>query len=445
MPALPNHDAGTEPGHDLLRGRRAFLKVGVVGGLGLSLGDVLRIEAQGAERSGRKITPKAKSIIHLALSGGMAHQESFDPKPEAPLDYRGELDAIETKIPGVYFGQHLVKTAALADRLAVIRSMSHTEAEHQRGEHSMFTGYQPSPALVYPSFGAVTSEKLGPRGDLPPYICIPNPPSTFAGSGFLSRSYGPFSVGSDPARRGFQVRDLNLPEGIDTNRADRRRGLRGLIDQHFSDLESSDQLDATDSFYERAYAMISSPEARNAFDLEAESNETRDAYGRRGLGPRMLLARRLIEAGVRYVSLSLEGWDSHIYHFRRVGYLMPNLDQALAGLIADLEERGLLDETLILVTTEFGRTPKVNSGAGRDHWPRVFSIAMAGGGIKGGYVHGASDALAADPAEKPVTIADYAATLYQLLGIDPESDLLAPGGRPIPIANRGRVITDLLA
>ncbi len=424
--------------------RRDFLAVGVLGGLGLSLSDVLRSEAR-AELSARRPVGTAKSVIHISLSGGMAHQESFDPKPDAPLEYRGELETVATSLPGVQFSQYFKRTAALADKMTVIRSLTHTEAEHQRGEHSMLTGYRPSPALVYPSMASVIAKELGSRNELPPYICVPNPPSVYSGAGFLGSSYSPFSIGSDPGRRGFKVRDVTLPDSMDVERFQSRRRLRDLVDAHFADRERSGQLDAMDAFSEQAYNLISSSTSRAAFDLDAEPDDLKRTYGTRGLGPRLLLARRLVEAGVRFISLSLSGWDSHIYHFRRVGYLAPNLDQGLSSLIEDLDSRGLLDSTLILVTTEFGRTPKVNSGAGRDHWPRVFSIAMAGGGVKRGYVHGASDRIAAEPAEKPVTVEDYAATVYKLVGLDPSQDLIAPGNRPVPLVNRGQIVDDVLA
>ena len=254
---------------------------------------------------------KAKSVINIYLPGGMSHQESFDPKITAPIEYRGPLEAIKTKIDGAYFSENLKETAQIADKITVIRSMTHGEAAHERGTHSMFTGYRPSPAIQYPSLGSVVSHELGPRADLPPYIIIPNQTTPFAGTGYLGAAFGAFALGSDPATDNYSVRDLTLPSGIDAQRFAERREMRSVVDAHFSALEKSDALDGMDSFYQRAYAMISSEKARAAFDIKAEPKKLRDDYGRNAAGQRMLLARRLVEAGVRFVSLTYGGWQHH--------------------------------------------------------------------------------------------------------------------------------------
>ena len=419
--------------------RREFLFVGLVGSVGLTLGNLLKLQAQTAQSKAR-----AQSVINIFLPGGIAAQESFDPKMLAPIEYRGPLGSVKTSIEGVRFSELLKETAKVADKICVIRSMTHGEADHDRGTHNMFTGWRPSPAVQYPSVGSIVSHELGSRNDLPPYVCIPNQPNTFAGTGFLGSAYGPFSLGADPANGGFKVRDLNLPSGVDEKRFTQRREMRAVVDAHISTLEKSDALTGMDSFYERAYAMMSSEKAREAFDLKKESDKLRDEYGRNAAGQRMLLARRLVEAGVRFVSLTYGGWDHHDNIRNGFNNQMPSFDQAFAALVRDLAQRGMLDSTLVLLTTEFGRTPKVNGTAGRDHYPKVFSIVMAGGGIKQGCVHGSTDPTGTDPDNDPLTVPDYAATVYHLLGIDWEKTLLA-GTRPVKIIKDGEVAKGLLA
>ncbi|MGE0757106.1 MAG: DUF1501 domain-containing protein [Pirellulaceae bacterium] len=431
--------------------RRDFLYAGWLGGLGMTLGQFLQFQARTAH--GAEPAAKATSVIHIYLQGGFAHMDSFDPKPDAPVEYRGILDSIDTKLPGVRFSSHMQATAQIADKLTVVRSMTHTEVDHSRGEHSMFTGYRPSPALVYPSVGSVVAHKLGPRGAMPPYVCVPTQGSAFLGSGYLSNASGPFALGADPARTGFAVRDLNLPEGVDDVRFDRRKSWKELVDDHFRRTEEDDALATMDSFYQRAYELLASPEAKDAFSLTRETQQTRELYGmepwgaiiRPSAGARFLIARRLIEAGVRFVTVTYGAWDTHSYHYRGIQLQMPDFDRAFAGLIQDLDQRGLLDSTLVLVTSEFGRTPKVNAGGGRDHWPRVFSIVLAGGGIKRGQIYGASDGLAAEPRNSPLSVEDYVTTVYHLLGIDARGSLMSPGDRPQAIVMNGNVAGGLLA
>jgi hypothetical protein len=422
--------------------RREFLYVGLIGSLGLTLPNFFRAHAKSGSPAKDGI---AKSVINIYLPGGMAAQESFDPKMLAPIEYRGPLTTVKTKLEGVHFGEYLPNTAKVADKITVVRSMTHGEADHDRGTHNMFTGYRPSPALQYPSIGSVVSHELGSRGELPPYVCIPNQPTTFAGTGYLGSAYGPFTLGGDPGRGEFKVRDLSLPKGIDETRFAQRREMRKVVDAHFSALEKSDALDGMDSFYQQAYAMLSSEKARAAFSLKDEPDKLKEEYGSGTAGQRMLLARRLVEAGVRFVSLTYGGWDHHDNIKNAFSNQMPKFDQAFAALIRDLDQRGMLDSTLVMVTTEFGRTPKINGTSGRDHWPRVFSIALAGGGIKKGSVYGASDPTGGEPDSDPLTVEDYAATVYHLLGIDFDKNLIAPGNRPIKIVKDGEVVKDLLA
>lgn len=435
------------PGNPLERysSRREFFYVGLLGGIGLTLPQFLRNQALGDTKSFGIHTPVAQGIIHIFLPGGLAHQESFDPKPFAPAEYRGPFGAIDTKLPGIQFGELMKETAQIADKVTLIRSMSHGEAAHERGTHNMFTGYRPSPALEYPSIGSVISHELGPRNDLPPYVCVPSVPNEYANSGYLSSAFGPFALGSDPAQGNFQVRDLNLPEGVDDARFARRKSLLETVDHHFRSLEESDAIDSMDAFYQHAYKLISSQKAREAFDLKAEPDALKDEYGRNAAGQRMLLARRLIEGGVRFVSLTAGSWDHHDNLKGNIQKELPQTDKAIATLIRDLDRRGMLDSTLVMVTTEFGRSPKINATAGRDHWPRVFSTMLAGGGMKQGYVHGASDALGGEVDTDGVSVADLATTLYHQIGINSQSELMSPGNRPIEIVDGGQVLDALLA
>jgi hypothetical protein len=435
------------PGNPLERytSRREFMYVGMLGGLGLTLPSFLTNKAAAATKTYALREPVAQGIIHIFLPGGLAHQESFDPKPLAPSEYRGPFGAINTKIPGIQFGENLKELANIADKLTVIRSMSHGEAAHERGTHNMFTGYRPSPALEYPSFGSVISHELGSRNDLPPYVCVPSVPNEYANSGYLSSAFGPFALGSDPANGNFKVRDLNLPTGVDEKRFSRRRSLLDTVDHHFRTMEESDALDSMDAFYQHAYKLISSQNAREAFNLAAEPEAIKEQYGKGPAGQRMLLARRLIEGGVRFVSLTAGGWDHHDNIKGGITTNLPPVDKAIAALINDLEQRGMLDNTLVMVTSEFGRTPKINNTAGRDHWPRVFSTMLAGGGMKKGYVHGSSDSLGGEPETDRVGVEDLATTIYNQIGITADKELMSPGNRPIEIVDGGQVLDSLLS
>ncbi|MEZ0277446.1 MAG: DUF1501 domain-containing protein [Roseimicrobium sp.] len=428
--------------------RRDFMYVGMAGGLGLTLPNLLKLQAaaaSGAMPEVEAFKPIADSVIHIYLPGGMAHQESWDPKPFAAPDYRGPFTPIKTSLPGEYVGEKFVNIAKIMNKLTVIRSMTHGEAAHERGTHNMFTGYKPSPAIKFPSFGSVISHEQGSRNNLPPYVVVPSMVAPEQGTGYMSSAFGPFALGSDPADKNFTVRDLLTPKGMEGARFDRRRSLLGTVDEHFKSIEKSDSINAMDSFYDAAYGLISSQKAREAFDLNKESDKLRDEYGRNTAGQRFLLARRLVESGVRMVSVNYGGWDHHSNIKGAFEGQAPSFDQAFARLITDLEERGMLDRTLVMVSSEFGRTPKINGTNGRDHWPRVFSVALAGGGFKKGYIHGASDALGGEPDRDAVSPQDLAMTMYRQLGINGEKRIVADGGRPIDIVNGGRIMNDLLA
>lgn len=437
--------ANCAPAHFEQLSRRGFLQLGFLAGTSLTLPMLLARQARAELKDYQNFEGTAKSIIHIFLPGGIAQQESFDPKPFAPIEYRGEMRSIETKLNGIRFGEKFAETAKIADKLCIIRSMTHGEAAHERGTHNMFTGYRPSPALQYPSVGSVISQQMGSRNNLPPYVCVPNVPNEFAGSGYLSSAFAPFALGSDPAGNGFKVRDLELPKGVDDSRFASRRSALEAVNEYFRQREVSDQITAMDSFYEAAYSLISSPQAREAFDLEKEPAELRDKYGRNTAGARMLLARRLVESGVRLVNLTYGSWDMHDNIVAGFNRQVPEFDKAFSALITDLEERGRLDETLVIVSSEFGRTPKMNNTAGRDHWPKVFSLALAGGGLKKGFVYGSSNATSSEPEEDPVTVENLFTTIYHTIGIVADKELMAPGNRPIEIVDGGEVIKDLLA
>ncbi len=386
---------------------------------------------------------KAKAVIQIFLDGGLTHIDTFDPKPDAPVDVRGNLGTIKTSIDGVRFGSLMRSTAKIADKIVVVRSMTHGEAAHERGRHNMLTGYRPNPAVVYPAIGSVVAHELGVRESLPPYVCVPNGNGQFLGTGYLSSAFGPFSIGSEPNSRSYSVKDLVPPRTVDATRLARRRNLLEQLDGGFDG--EVDSVAATQAFYSQAWELIDSAKARAAFDMGKESKATRDAYGRSTIGQRLLLARRLVEGGVRYVTVMDGGYDMHEGLDSSLRARIPALDRGYGALIADLDKRGILDSTLVLLTSEFGRTPRINNTGGRDHWPKAFSVVAAGGGLKRGLVHGSTDLAGAEPADSPVGPADLAATVYHLMGVDFNKQLMGPGGRPITIVYQGRVLREILA
>lgn len=435
--------------------RRDVLRVGGLSALGLGLGDLFRLRP--AQAAGLR-EPKAKSCILIWLDGGPTHLESFDPKPDAPEEVRGPLSTIATNLPGVRIGECLERTATMMDKLAIVRSMTSPLGEHNFGTHYMMTGYRPSPALVYPTIGATLAHVRQTPSILPPNIAVPNFKSgggKTSGNGFLPSATAPFSLGSNPDRADFKVRDLDFYQGLDLTRLDRRRNIVNALDA-FSRAKDASATTQSDPNLERAYNLIASREAKEAFNLAAESSDVRQRYGRgggNGIGQSCLLARRLVERGVPFVTVNSSGWDSHQdirklkerYPTDRNAHL-PALDRAFSALIEDLSQRNMLDETLVLVMGEFGRTPKINSNGGRDHWPNVFSVALAGGGIRGGQIVGSSDALAEYPKDNPITPSDLAATIHTLLGIDPAMELHTSDGRPVRVAPDGaRVVSELIA
>lgn len=427
--------------------RRDLLSVGGLTALGFGLADLLRLQrVAAAESSSTPQKPKARSCVLIWLDGGPSHLETFDVKPDAPLEVRGPLESIATNVPGVRIGECLPRTATMLNKLAIIRSMTSPLGEHNFGTHYVMTGYKPTPVLEYPTFGSVFAHVRAQLDVLPPHIAVPDfrvGGSRLNGGGYLPASTRPFSVGSDPAKPNFQVRDLDFYKGIDATRLDRRRqfvnalnGFNGRTDQQSASL--------TDPDLERAYRLVTSADAKKAFNLSDEPRAVRQRYGGKSIGQSCLLARRLIERGVPFVTVNNRGWDTHTSLYTRLkeGFtgaevgvgLIPSLDLALSALIEDLDQRGMLEETLIVVVGEFGRTPKLNSAGGRDHWPRVFSAVLAGGGIQGGQVIGSSDSVGESPKDRPVTPSDLAATIYTLLGVDPKLELHTSDGRPVRVA-----------
>ena len=427
--------------------RREVLRVGGLAALGLSLPDLIRWRGS-CQANDTDAKPVAKRCVLVWLDGGPSHLETFDPKPQAPAEVRGPLESISTNIPGITLTECLPGIAARMDRVAVIRSMTSPLGEHNFGTHYLQTGYKPTPVLEYPAVTSVAAHLHPGESALPSHIAVPNyrvGGANLTGGAFLPAAAHPFPVGGDPAKADFSVRDLTPYAGLDATRLARRRAFLSQMERQLSSFDA--QAPDIDPEFAQAFELTTSAEAREAFALEEESNQVRNRYGRRTVGQSMLLARRLIERGVPIVTVNQRGWDTHenLYTRLKEGYtgakvpvgLVPTLDQAVSALMDDLVERGLFDETLIVVMGEFGRTPKLNTRGGRDHWPRVFSVMLAGGGVRGGQVIGTSDAVGEGPADRPVTPSDLAATVYTLLGIDPTNELTTSDGRPVRLTPHG--------
>lgn len=430
--------------------RREVLRIGGLTAFGIGMASFLRLNA--AVPAGARLSGTAKSCILVWMDGGPSHLETFDPKPDAPDEVRGPLAAISTSVPGIHLGEMLPQVAKRMNDFALVRSMTSPLGEHNFGTHYLQTGFKPSPALEYPSFHAVGASVLNQSSCLPANIAVPNARiggGIFSGHGFLPPSFAPFSIGSDPSKVDFKVRDLDLYQGISLNRLQQRNEWVHKLDR-FSGLAH----EQSDSSMEQAFRMVNSKEAQSAFELGQEPDSVRDRYGRKTVGQSCLLARRLIERGVPFVTVNNKGWDTHTDLKTRLkdGFsgarkpvgLVPSLDLALSALVDDLRDRSLLDETLVIAMGEFGRTPKLNSAGGRDHWPRVFSVAMAGGGVKGGQVVGASDAVGESPLNRPVTPGDLVATIYSLLGVDPAMELRTADGRPVRITSHETSVVEEL-
>ena len=393
-------------------------------------------------------------MIFLFLHGGLSTMDTFDLKPDAPVEFRGEFKPIATNVKGVQVCEHLPKVAQVMDKVSLIRSFRHHNSDHGAADHYMLTGYFPGPGFnpnlnpnnQRPAHGSIIARKLGPRGSVPPYVCLPKIHPSF-GSAYLGASAAPFGVDGDPNAPTFSVPDVLPPINIAANRLSDRRRLLTEMDhlQQSGEVAANEHAETVDVFQKKAFELMTSPAAKKAFDIQSESAKLRDAYGRHSLGQSCLMARRLVEAGVRCVSVDHSNWDTHDNNFAILkNSLVPSLDSAMSTLFRDLADRGMLDSTLVVITGEFGRTPRINKNAGRDHWGPSFTVILGGGGIKGGRVIGKSDARAERPASDPFGPEDLSATMYQLLGIDPKEEFHTPDGRPVAIVNNGKVIHDLL-
>jgi uncharacterized protein (DUF1501 family) len=448
--------------------RRDLLRVGGLSLFGLSLADVLRAD-QAFSRDRRE-----KSCILFYLQGGQSQLDTWDMKPDAPDGVRSIFQPIATNVPGIQICEHMPLMAKIADKYAIIRSMAHETKNHNPGGYIALTGVAPSRDIVafgpapddYPNPGSVVARMKPAAKTVPSYVQLSGPFLGDAGtvmpgvgSGFLGPKYDPLKVHADPNAPDFAVEELSLPEGVTQARLSRRRGLLKAVEGAFRLIDESPQIQRMDTFYQRAYSLLTSPEARKAFDIQSEPEEVRERYGRNTYGQRLLLARRLVEAGVRLVTVYWGGhvnapdqyWDTHKNNFPdQKDKLLPPFDQGLSALLEDLHQRGLLETTLVVSAGEFGRTPRIgqitaNAGTdatGRDHWPFCYSIVVAGGGVRGGQVIGASDETAAYPAERPVHPSDIVATIYHALGIDPHAELHDRLGRAIP-ATHGEAVMEL--
>ncbi len=433
--------------------RRSFLKAGFLGLAGLSLPDLLRARAA-AEATGLR-PPDDLSVILVWLDGGPPQHETYDPKPDAPNEFRGPLKPIDTVVPGVQVSELLPYHARMMNRMGIIRSMHHDNGDHFAAAHWMLTGYHGSNAAnlapQYPSAASIITKVKGAKqSGMPGYVGLPNTHSVglrpgYHGAAYLGVAYNPFSADGDPNNPNYKVPNLDLPSGVDMERFDDRRSLLSSFDNTRADVDRSGLMEGLDRFTQDAYAMVTGPAARAAFDLSTESPHLRDRYGRHQWGQSALLARRMVEAGVRFVTLTYGGWDHHSNIEAGMKRQLPIIDNAIASLVDDLDVRGMLDSTIVMVMGEFGRTPRVNGSAGRDHWGNVMSVLVAGGGCTGGRIIGASNSKGETPQDRPIRPQDLTVTLYRRLGIDPQLAFTNNAGRPIPIGSDGQAIEDLFS
>jgi hypothetical protein len=428
--------------------RRGFLRIGSLGlggiGMGvLSLPDLLRLRALGAAADTRK------SVILIWQAGGPSHLDTYDLKPLAPAEFRGEFRPIGTNVTGVHISEHLPRQSRIMDKLAIVRSGCHTNAGHGMGSQWMLTGWEPTIEVsdnIYPSIGSVVSRMKGPnQAGMPAYVNLPRPLG-LGKAAYLGASYNPFSPDSDPNSDSFQVRNLKLNGRVDLARLDRREGLLRELDGIRRDVDTKGDIRGIDAFYRDALEMVTNDKAQKAFDVKSEPATLRDEYGRNDLGQSCLLARRLVEAGVTFVAVQAGGgWDTHGDNFKQLKEsLLPKYDRAVAALVTDLHDRGLQNDVLVMAMGEFGRTPRINSGAGRDHWPQAMSVLFAGGGLRMGQVIGSTNDKAEFPTTKPATPGCLLSTMYHVLGIDHRHVFHDQANRPLPILNEGQPIEDLI-
>ncbi len=424
--------------------RRDFLRVGAVGAMGLTLSRALRAEA---DSPSRRSHARARSVILVYLGGGLSHHDSFDLKPEAPEEIRGIYRPIDTNVSGLRIGNLLPHMARVMDKVALIRSGAHNNDHHETATNWVMSGRFGSAFGDYPAVGAVVSHQLGFRGALPPYVSVPRNPSftwELGKSAYLGGRYESFRTG-DPSAAGFQVQDVAPVEPLTPRSAARRQSLLQAVDGLARQVQGNDQIATYGEFQRRAAALVLSSEARSAFAIDRESPALRDRYGRTTFGQSCLLARRLVERGVRFVTVNNGGWDHHARIWDGLGRRLPEFDRGFSALLEDMGSRGLLAETLVVVMGEFGRTPRVNREVGRDHWGPAASLLFAGAGVRGGQVIGATDRQGAYVTRRPVAPADVAYTIYEAVGVDPHRWLIHPEGRPIEILDRGEPVRELFS
>ncbi len=431
--------------------RRDCLQLGLGTLLGGGLVTALRARGIAAEAVNTPAA-SAKSCILIWQDGGPTHYEMFDPKPNAPEEYRGQFKAIPTAVPGVQFSEHMTKLAAGLGKYSIIRSIRHDQGNHGAGNHYMMTGAPPRIPVgcgafvsFHPSMGSVVAAEKGAPAGLPAYFSLPSM-SRSGGPNFLGAKYAPFVVGGDPNSNGFKVRDVALPEGLTSDRFMNRADVRGEVDtfRRIMDKAAGDPALALDDHYKQAYDLMNSKEAQAAFDIGRESEKSRATYGRNAFGQRCLLARRLVEAGVPFITVYDGGWDHHRDLFTTLKKRLPEWDNSVAALIEDLDQRGLLDTTMVIALGEFGRTPQINKDAGRDHWANAMSVLFAGGGTPGGRVIGATDAKGFAAVERVLSPENFVSTVYTKLGIDPDKILYTPNGRPAHLVSDPKTISELM-
>jgi uncharacterized protein (DUF1501 family) len=437
--------------------RRDFIKVGSAGLLGLTLPQVLKLESQArAEPAASRPNRRANSVIMIWLSGGPATIDMWDLRPNAPENIRGEFREINTAADGIRVCEHLPQMARVMDRCTIVRSLAHTIPSHGPATVFMTTGNRPTPALQYPALGSLVTRLIPAAPGVPPYVTFQELRNGSAGqAGYLGTAYNPFIVEGAPAQQGranaptaanLQVRGITLPSGFTLEQLENRDRLLRNFDASFENIDrDADLAGGLDAFHRQALEILRSDKTRNAFNLHQESTSLRQRYGMTPFGQGALAARRLIEAGVRFTTVSLGGWDTHGQNFNALrARLLPQLDQVLASLIQDLDDRGMLENTIVYCAGEFGRTPRVNNNAGRDHWARSMAVVLAGGGFRRGYAHGTTDVNGMAPANDPCTPDDVASTIFQQLGVDPHSELQTPTGRPVQLFREGRAIPRLI-
>ena len=441
-------EVGFGPSHNCEgTNRREFIRIGSLGLAGLTLPTLLQANAASAKK---KEPVDNLSVIFMWMQGGPSHIDTFDPKPNAPSDIRGEFSVIPTNIPGVQISEHLPMMAKNLDKYSIIRSGYSYNGSHGVADAYMLTGWRFNPSTVYPTYGAVMSRELGYRNGMPPYVQLGNSiDQRFGGGlpGYAGSEHNPFIIQEDPSKADFSIDGVSLPNGLTSSRFSRRERMLQKLDNWQKKIETKgNDVGAMNSFYDKAFSMVTSPAAKRAFDLSQEPVKVRERYGMNKFGQSCLLARRLVESGVRFINVTMGGWDTHANNFKTLkDRNLPTIDQSWSALLEDLQTRGMLEKTMVIWLGDFGRTPKINSAAGRDHWAGSTVFCMGGGGMKVGSVIGKSDANAEQPVTPPIQIEDIAATLYTILGIPLDKHYVAPDGRPFRINLNGKVVNEILA